>query len=141
MATPRRILIIRPSGAGKSTLARRIGTRLGIPVVHLDRLFWKPGWIESLDQEFRGRIAEAVAGEAWVMDGNYSRTLDLRLPRTEAVIWMDLPRRACFPSSVWRAIRNYGRTRSDIGPECPEKLDISFFRSWVWGDKHRARAR
>jgi adenylate kinase family enzyme len=86
MPVAKRILILGPSGAGKSTLARRIGTRLALPVVHLDTFHWNPGWIESEAARFRERLAEAVAGDAWVMDGNYTSHLDLRLPRTEAVI-------------------------------------------------------
>ena len=141
MPSPRRILILGPSGAGKSTLARGIGAALAIPVVHLDHLFWQLGWVESDETTFRARIAEAAAGEAWVMDGNYSRTLDLRLPRAGTVIWLDLPRHVYFPSAVWRSIRNYGRTRSDIGPDCREQFNIAFFRDWVWTYKHRARDR
>src|SRR5262249_43622252 len=67
MPLPRRILILGPSGAGKSTLGRRIGTRLGLPVVHLDTFHWNPGWIENEAARFRERLAEAVAGDAWVM--------------------------------------------------------------------------
>ena len=70
MAVPKRILVLGPSGSGKSTLARRIGARLGIPVVHLDTFHWNPGWIESEVGRFRQKVAEAVASDAWVMDGN-----------------------------------------------------------------------
>ena len=72
MPVPRRILVLGPSGAGKSTLARRIGARLDLPVVHLDTFHWNPGWIESEVGRFRQRLAAAVAGDAWVMDGNYT---------------------------------------------------------------------
>jgi adenylate kinase family enzyme len=75
---------------------------------------------------------EAAAGDAWVMDGNYTTHLDLRLPRAEAVIWLDLPRYVYFPRTVWRMIRNYGRERGDIGPGCPERFDLPFLRDWVW---------
>jgi adenylate kinase family enzyme len=141
MVVPSRILIWGPSGAGKSTLARQVAKRLDIPLVHLDRLFWKSGWVESNDEEFRAKIAIATAGEAWVIDGNYTRTLDLRLPRSQLVIWLDLPRYVYFPRALWRSIKNYGRTRDDIGPGCPEKLDPAFLMGWVWSYPDRARAR
>ena len=115
MPVPKRILILGPSGAGKSTLARRIGARLGLPVVHLDTINWNPGWVQTEVGLFRQRVAEAAAREAWVMDGNYTTHLDLRLPRAEAVIWLDLPRYIYFPRAVWRSIRNYGRDRDDLG--------------------------
>jgi adenylate kinase family enzyme len=141
MKVPKRILIWGPSGAGKSTLARHLAKALEIPLVHLDRLFWKPGWIESNDEEFRTKIETAVAADAWVMDGNYSRTLDLRLPRAQLVIWLDLPRYIYFPRALWRSIKNYGRTRDDVGPDCPDRLDPAFLFGWVWSYPQRARAR
>jgi adenylate kinase family enzyme len=139
MAIARRILILGPSGAGKSTLARRIGERLGIPVVHLDALYWSPAWVPTEPGRFRERLAQAAAGDEWVIDGNYTRYLDLRLPRAEAVIWLDLPRYVYFPRTVWRLIRNYGRERGDVGPGCPERFDLPFFKNWVWTYPTRAR--
>jgi adenylate kinase family enzyme len=130
----KRIIILGPSGAGKSTLARRIGERLGLPVVHLDTFYWNPGWVQTEVSTFRERAAEAVNGDAWVMDGNYtsSTPIDLRLSRAHAVIWLDLPRYIYFPRAVWRAIKHYGRAREDIGPGCPELIDVPFLRDWVW---------
>jgi len=126
MPVPKRIVILGPSGAGKSTLARRIGECVGLPVVHLDAIYWKPGRVPTEVGRFRERVTEVAAGDAWVMDGNYTRHLDLRLPRAEAVIWLDLPRSVYFPRSVWRAIRNLGRERDDVGPGCPERFELSF---------------
>jgi adenylate kinase family enzyme len=140
MPLPKRVLVLGPSGAGKSTLARHIGERLGIPVVHLDVIFWNPGWVPTEREPFRERVAEAAAGDAWVMDGNYTMHLDLRLPRTEPVIWLDLPRYVYFPRVVWRMIRHYGRERGDIGPGCPERFDLPFLRDWVWPYPTRSRA-
>src|SRR5262249_26373583 len=140
MPVPKRILILGPSAAGKSTLARRIGKCLGLPVVHLDTFHWNPGWIGSEPSRFRERLAQAAAGDAWVMDGNYTSHLDLRLPRTQAVIWLDLPRYVYFSRAVWRSMRNYGRERDDLGPGCPEQFDLWFLTNWVWNYKTRSRA-
>ncbi|HEY5008664.1 MAG TPA: hypothetical protein VII42_11705, partial [Caulobacteraceae bacterium] len=93
----RRIVILGNAGSGKSTLARRLGERLRLPVVHLDVLFWEPGWTEPDNEAFRTRVRAAIAGDDWISEGNYlSRTFDLRLPRAELVIWMDTPRLTCF---------------------------------------------
>jgi len=73
------------------------------------------------------------------MDGNYTAHLDLRLPRTEAVIWLDLPRHVYFSRAVWRSIRNYGRERHDLGTGCPEQFDLSFPTDRVWNYKARSR--
>ena len=91
--------------------------------------------------EFRERMAEAAGCDTWVMEGNYTSHLDLRLPRAEAVIWLDLPRHVDFPRAIWRSIRNYGRERDDVGRGNPEQFDLSFFRDWVWTYPARSRAR
>lgn len=65
-----RIVILGNAGSGKSTLARAIGERLGLPVVHLDTLFWEPNWVETDAEQFRTRVREAVASDTWVCEGN-----------------------------------------------------------------------
>ncbi|MBX3493815.1 MAG: topology modulation protein [Parvibaculum sp.] len=130
----KRILVIGCSGGGKSTLARKLGEKLGLPVVHLDVLFWKPGWVESSYDEFRPKVAAAVAEDRWIIDGNFSRTFDIRLPRADTVVWVDQPRRVC----LWRAFRRtltlFGETRADLAPGCPEKFDPAFYR-FIWNFK------
>ena len=136
----KRIVILGPCGAGKSTLARRIGKRLGVPIVHLDTFNWNPGWVQTEAPRFREQVAQAVKGDTWVMDGNYTAShLDLRLSRAHAVVWLDLPRYIYFPRAVWRAIKYYGRAREDIGPGCPERIDVPFLKDWVWTYPTRAR--
>jgi adenylate kinase family enzyme len=130
--TPTRILVLGASGAGKSTLSRQLGNRLGIPVVHLDALYHNPGWVPVGIELFRARLAAHAVGQAWVMDGNYSSTLDVRLPRAEAVIWLDLPRSVYFPRAIWRAISHVGRDQPDVGPGNRKRLEIAFLRDWVW---------
>ena len=55
------------------------------------------------------------------------------------LIWLDFPRRTYFPRTVWRMAKNYGRERGDIGPGCPERFDLAFFRDWVWTYPTRGR--
>ncbi|WP_207232303.1 AAA family ATPase [Micromonospora kangleipakensis] len=65
----RRILIVGSAGAGKSTLAREVARRLDLPLIHLDRHYWRPGWVASGDARFRAEVAALAARPAWVMDG------------------------------------------------------------------------
>jgi adenylate kinase family enzyme len=127
----RRIAIIGSGGSGKSTLARQIGERLGIGVIHLDALFWRPGWVETPREEWRRLQAELVRRESWVMDGNYGGTLDIRLAAADTIVFLDLPRLVCLSRVVLRALRYAGRSRPDMAPGCEERLTWQFLR-WIW---------
>jgi adenylate kinase family enzyme len=136
-----RVVILGCSGAGKSTFARALGDRLGLPVVHLDALFWQPGWREPKQEAFRAAVAAAIADDAWITDGNYvSRTFDLRLPRADAVIFIDQPRWLCLVRILWRWLTNFGRTRADLAEGCPETFDWPFFL-WTWNFRRQSQPR
>jgi adenylate kinase family enzyme len=136
----RRIAIIGCGGAGKTTLARQLGERLGIEVVHLDVLFWQPGWTETPAPEWEERMRGLVSGESWVLDGNYGGTMAIRLPAADTVIFLDLPRRVCLWGIVWRRFRYAGRSRIDRADGCEEKLDWEFIK-YVWRWPHEGRRR
>lgn len=138
-----RIVILGNGGSGKSTLARRLGERLGLPVVHLDVLFWEPGWKKPDNDAFRARLSAAIAGDDWVTDGNYvSRSFDLRLPRADLVIWMDTPRLVCFGRVLVRTA--LALPRADLAAGCSERVwdaeTLEFFRyTWDFDRKSRPR--
>jgi adenylate kinase family enzyme len=134
----KRILVIGSGGAGKSTFARRLGARLGLPVIHLDVCFWRPGWVETPKDEWRRTVEELCAREAWVMDGNFSGTLELRLAACDTVVFLDMPRAVC----VWRALKRWGMYRNarrpDMAEGCGERFDLKFLH-WVWTYPSRSR--
>jgi adenylate kinase family enzyme len=135
-----RILVIGSPGAGKSTLARRLAERLGLPLIHLDREYFGPGWAVPSKAEWREKVAALAAQPEWVMDGNYSSTFDIRVPRATTIVWLDVPRWRCLLSALWRVAKNYGRTRPDLGPECIEKFDWPFIK-WIWAYPEKMRAK
>lgn len=126
-----RILIIGCGGAGKSTLARQMGEKTGLPVVHLDQLFWHPGWVESTKDEIDAKILEELGKPRWIMDGNYNRTLPLRLEKCDTVIYLDFSRFACLLGVLKRVLTTYGTVRPDMAEGCPERFDLEFLQ-WVW---------
>lgn len=126
-----RILIIGCGGAGKSTLARQLGDKLGLPVVHLDKLFWHPGWVESSKEEIDEKIMAEMVKPRWIMDGNYNRTLPERLKYCDTIIYMDFSRMACLLGVLKRVLTTYGTVRPDMGEGCPERIDFEFLK-WVW---------
>ena len=126
-----RILIIGSGGSGKSTLARQLGEKTGLPVVHLDKLFWHPGWVESSKEEIDAKIMQAILEPRWILDGNYNRTLPKRLEYCDTVIYLDFSRFACLMGVVKRVLTTYGTVRPDMGEGCPERFDWDFLQ-WVW---------
>jgi adenylate kinase family enzyme len=133
-----RVVILGSGGAGKSTLARALGERTGLPVVHLDRLYWKPGWVPTPDDEWHARQVCEFAAARWIADGNYSRTLDARLPRADTVVFVDFPPWRTIPRVLRRWARNRGRAVQAAG--CPERLDREFLW-WVATYRRRSRPR
>ena len=135
-----RIVIIGCGGSGKSTLARTLGGRTGLPVIHLDKLFWTPGWVSVSQAEFDVLHEEAIAGDHWILDGNFNRTMPRRLERCDTVIWLDFSRTACLLGVVKRILTTYGTVRPDMGEGCPERVDLDFLK-WVWNFNANKRER
>lgn len=138
-----RVMITGGPGSGKSTLARVMGDRMGLPVYHMDKIHWKPGWVPR-DVAERIKMAHAVeAADQWVFEGGFSETYDNRATRADTLIWLDLPVLLRFWRVVWRLLRDYGTTRPDMTRDCPEVLhgETYAFWRWIFTSRHRTRAR
>ena len=126
-----RIIIIGCGGAGKSTLARQLGEKLNLPVVHLDKLFWRPGWEHISREEFDRLHREALVKGKWIIDGNYDRTMAERVKYCDTIIYLDFSRAACLLGVAKRILTTYGTVRPDMGDGCPERFDREFLK-WIW---------
>ena len=127
----KRVIIIGCGGSGKSTLSRVLSEKTNLPVVHLDKLFWKEGWVNISREEFDNLLNEELKREEWIIDGNYDRTLKERLKKSDTVIYLDYPRMTCLLGVVKRVLSNYGKVRADMAEGCPEKFDLEFIK-WIW---------
>ena len=123
-----RVLVIGPCGSGKSTLSRELGDRLSLPVCHMDQLGWLPGWVETDKDELREKLEAIVATNRWLIEGNYGSTLHLRLPRADAIVYLDFPIRLCLWRLLRRTLSHRGTTRPDMTEGCHERFDFEFFR-------------
>lgn len=103
-----KITIAGPGGAGKTTLARRLGSLLDLPVVHLDRIYYTSGWHGMDGSTWAIRQQEVIAADRWIVEGNYASPLEPRLRAADLVIYLDLPASLCavriierWWSSLW----------------------------------------
>jgi len=127
----KRIIVIGSSGSGKSTLASELGKITGVPIIHIDRLLWNPGWIQTPKEEYDRRVIEVASGESWIIDGNNSSTLPFRIERADSIIFIDFNRYLCIFRVIKRRIKNHGKSRACMSEGCPEKIDLPFLK-WVW---------
>lgn len=101
----RRFNVVGTSGCGKSAFSRRLAEHLQLPYVEMDRLFWKADWAEPTDTEFFSKLGTAIEPDSWVLDGNYTRTTPIKWPRTELVIWLDMPFHTTLTQVTWRSFK------------------------------------
>ena len=134
----RRVLVIGSGGSGKSTVAAKLGELLNLEVSHLDKFYWKAGWVESEPDEWIETVTELIERDSWIIDGNYSGTLRLRLQKADAIVFLDMPRLVC----LWRIVKRFflyrDGTRPDMAEGCRENLNLEFV-SWVWNYPRRSR--
>jgi len=118
----RRVVVTGLAGAGKSTFSLALAAQTGLPVIHLDLHFWKPGWVAPSDAEWRQKQDVVLAGDAWIADGNYHETLDLRLARADTVVFLDLPGWLCAARALRRGFR--------MPNALPEGCEYSAWQRW-----------
>ncbi|UCF10981.1 MAG: adenylate kinase [Candidatus Bipolaricaulota bacterium] len=139
----RRINVIGVCGSGKTTVGRILAARLGLPFVELDALAWGPEWTLSSDEDLRRRVDEGTRGDAWVLDGNYSRFRDLVWPRADTIVWLDYSFPRAFSQLLWRTLRRCA-TREELWSGNRERpMNALFSRDSIlwWGIKTFRRRR
>ena len=118
-----RVLIIGNAGAGKTTFSLQLAEKLQLPLVHLDQLFWCGNWQQRSREEFDALLQKELEKPQWIIDGNFSRTLPHRLRYCDTVVFFDLPTAVCLWGITKRLFTYWGKTRPDMGGNCPEFLD------------------
>ncbi|WP_457586235.1 AAA family ATPase [Ensifer canadensis] len=136
-----RILVVGCSGGGKSTLSQKLARHFDLAYVSIDRdILWLPGWVQRDRAEQRRRIVERVAADRWIMDGTSPSTFDIRVPRSDVVIWVRMPRLLCVWGVLTRWLKHLGRTRPEMAPGCIEKVDWEFLEFiWTFEDRFSPR--
>jgi len=117
-----RVLIIGCPGGGKTTFANALGAKLGIPVRHLDRYFWREGWTPTPQDEFRKIQNELMQEERWIIDGNFTKSIGNRITVADTIILFDFPKMINIWRTLKRFLRHFGTVRPDMGGGNKETL-------------------
>ena len=138
-----RILIIGGNGCGKTTLAQKLATKLDLPLIHLDVLYWRDNWKNASKDEFDELLMKELLKPKWIIDGNMNRSIPLRLKYCDTVIYMDFSRIMCVYGAIKRVVKNYGKSRFDMGGYCPEKFNKEKFEfiKTIWNHDKTNRIR
>lgn len=129
----KRILVIGCGGSGKSTFARKLNENLSIELIHLDRLFWQPNWVESEKSRWESTVRSVAEKDSWIIDGNYDGTMRLRMERADTLFYFDIPRVVCVLNALKRSVAGmaFKEKRNDMADGCSERIDFEFYR-WIW---------
>ena len=139
-----RVVVVGSSCSGKTTFARALAETLAAAHVELDALNWLPGWQERPPDEFRRLVAEAVARERWIVEGNYGRVRDLVWPRATALIWLNFSFGLVLRRALGRSFRRI--TRRELVCNGNRETFATTFLShdslllWIVHRFHRRRA-
>lgn len=122
----KRIVVVGTTGSGKTTMASRLSDKLGIPHTELDALNWGPNWTIRPEEEFREAVEQATLGEAWVLDGNYSRAREIVWPKADTIVWLDYSLPVVLWRLWWRTLRR-GLQQQELWSGNRERLWTHFF--------------
>ena len=121
----KKIIVIGPSGAGKSYFSKQLAKITGLPLYHLDNIFWKEDKTHIPREEFDDKLLKILEQDKWIIDGDYSRTYEMRMQRADTIIFLDYPLEICLKGVESRI----GKPRPDI----PWKEDVfdPEFKQWI----------
>ncbi len=126
-----KILIIGVSGSGKSTFAKKLSKKLTIPIIHLDQFFFEPGWIKVEKSLFEKKVLEQIKTARWIIDGNYTNSVELWIKDVDTIFYFDFPVWLCLWNVIKRRIMFHNKTRPDIAEGCNEVLNLEFLK-FIW---------
>ena len=131
-------MIIGCGGSGKSTLAKKLHELSGLELIHLDQVFWMPGWIELPRDEWIEKNKKILTEkDSWIIDGNYGSTMDMRLEKADTVVFMDTPTYLRLFRVLRRMVKYYGKSRPDMPKNCPERISFEFWHYVLFYNKTR----
>ena len=135
-----RILIIGGNGAGKSTFSYKLSEKLGLPLIHLDQIYWRGCWEVTPKEEFLEKVLEEAKKDRWIIEGNNVRSIHQRLQFADTVFWFEFPPLVCVTNILKREWKYRKKVRPDMPDECVSRVDLNFLKvAWQFNKKNRER--
>ncbi len=122
----KRIMVIGCCGAGKSTLSKQLQEITQLELIHLDQYYWKPNWTESKGEEWKKVVTSLANKPTWIIDGNYSGTMNVRLEKADTVVFLDFTTLTCLNRVLKRTFKHWGKVRPDMPEGCKERFNLEF---------------
>ncbi len=117
-----KVMVLGCCGAGKSTFARQLHSITELELVHLDQYYWKANWQETPKHEWENIVQHLAQKSHWIIDGNYSSTIDIRIQEADTIIYLDYPTWKC----LWRVLRRIYKYRGIVRPDMPQGCNERF---------------
>jgi adenylate kinase family enzyme len=127
----KKIVIIGSPGSGKTTLSFQLHHIFNVPIIHLDKYYWKPHWQMPTSREFYDIHGSLCIQPEWIMEGMFITTLIPRFIEADIIIFLDMPQSLCFWRVLTRLIKNYGKVLATSAEYCPQRIDFAFLK-YVW---------
>ena len=121
-----KVIVIGCPGSGKTTFAQRLSQRVDLPLYYLDAIWHKPDKTHIPREEFDASMREILATDAWIIDGNYSRTIESRIAACDTVFLFDLPTEVCLEGVISRIGKERCEmpwTETELDPEFKEQIE------------------
>ncbi len=133
-----RVLVVGANGAGKTAFAKALAEKTGLPLVHVDRLYWLEGWKARPQEELAALLRAECQKPRWIIEGNRQASIEERLCRADTVFFFDFSPTLCTWRAIKRSFRNRGLPVSDRAGN-PEGFRWRFYWSVFWGTKRQCR--
>ncbi|MDO9628461.1 MAG: hypothetical protein Q7I99_01055 [Acholeplasmataceae bacterium] len=132
-----KILVIGYSSSGKSTFSKRIGNVYNIPVLHIDKIFFSPNWVERDKTQVEQEIREFMKSDSWIIDGLYRNQARERFEIADQIFIFDFNRFKCLYGAVVRRVKFHNQIRDSIAEGCKERLNFSFIWWILFGGRKK----
>ena len=123
-----RIMIIGNCGSGKTTFAKKLGSLKAIEIIHLDKFYYGPNWKGMNSDDWKRKVSEFSSRSKWIIDGNYSSTLDIRIKNADTIIYLNYSTVKCLWRITKRILKSWRKERIDNPKGCKERFDLRFYK-------------